>query len=587
MKNILLYTALLAAALTTATGCEDWLDRTPPDSLSPDTFFSDRTECELYTNEFYLMFPGGSSIYNESADIILKDNLDEAVQGIRLVQTTAGTWNWERLRDINYFLKYSSNCSDEAVRLEYEGLARFFRAYFYYEKVKYYGDVPWVDTPLNYADGELYKGRDSREFVMQKMLEDIDFAIDNLPSAKSTYRVTRWTALALKTRFCLFEGTFRKYHGLDDYEKYLEECIEAGDEFIEDSGYAIYSVGSTAYLDLFASKTAVASEIILSRAYNATLSLTHDVNGYCTSSTMGKPGMMRNIANMYLMTNGQPYTSQTGWAAKTFVEECTGRDKRFAQTVRTPGYRRIGGTAQLAPQLDRSYSGYQLIKYVGEESYDAYGTSINDLPLFRTAEVYLNYAEAAAELGTLTQADIDRTIKPLRTRGGVADLDLADANANPDPYLASAETGYANVSGDNAGVILEIRRERTVELIMEGFRYWDIMRWKEGKRFEKPFTGMYFAAIPGEYDLDGNGTVDVCFYEDTAPDLGSSVVYIKTSEITLTEGTSGNILRFSDPSYARSWDENKDYLYPIPTEDRILTNGTITQNPGWDDGLGF
>ena len=129
-----------------------------------------------------------------------------------------------------------------------------------------------------------------------------------------------------------------------------------------------------------------------------------------------------------------------------------------------------------------------------------------DLIIFRTAEIYLNYAEAKAELGTLTQGDIDISVKKLRDRVGMPNLDMAAANLNPDPYLASEVTGYANVKGENKGVILEIRRERTIELAQEGFRYYDMMRWKEGKRFEQPLLGMYFPG-PGEYDLDGNGTL--------------------------------------------------------------------------------
>jgi hypothetical protein len=206
------------------------------------------------------------------------------------------------------------------------------------------------------------------------------------------------------------------------------------------------------------------------------------------------------------------------------------------------------------------------------------------MPLFRTAEVYLNYAEAKSELGTLTQSDIDLTIKPLRDRAGVSNLSLTYANANPDPYLSTAGTGYINVTGANKGVILEIRRERTVELIMEGFRYWDIMRWKEGKRFENQFTGMYFPG-PGEYDLNSDGKVDVCLWSGSKPSTSAPIVYELDKDIILTEGTKGYILLHTD--YTRTWNEDRDYLYPIPTDDRVLTQGVVTQNPGWNDGLSF
>ena len=575
MKKLIKYTLVGIAALGLY-GCEDQLDRYPKDKLTPDKFFRNEQECQLYTNDFYTIFP--TTVYGESADVIAKNVLTSEVLGNRTVPATASTWKWEKLRDINFFLEYSSNCKDRDVRLQYEGLARFFRAYFYFEKVKYYGDVPWVDRPLASNEEELYKGRDSRDLVMSKVIEDLDFAIEHLSPTKETYRVSEWTALALKSRVCLFEGTFRKYHGLDDADYYLAECVSAAGTFIEKSGYTIYKSGSTPYLNLFSSINAISSEIILARAFNTAIGLKHDVNGYLTGTTMGRPGLLKNVASMYLMKDGTPFTSQPGWETMQLPDESKNRDGRFAQTVRTPGYKRIDDDKESAPNLAATMTGYQLVKFLLPAKYDAYQASTSDMPLFRTAEVYLNYAEAKAELGTLTQEDLDKTIKPLRERAGVANLSLEWANANPDPYLASAETGYANVTGANKGVILEIRRERTVELLMENFRYWDIMRWKEGKRFEKPFEGLYFP---------GDGTDDVCIWSGTKPDTKIPVVYELGVDVKLSEGDHGYIRIHDDPNLVRTWNEERDYLYPIPTDDRVLTQGAISQNPGWDDGLKF
>ena len=583
MKKLIKYTLVGIAALGLY-GCEDQLDRYPKDKLTPDKFFRNEQECQLYTNDFYTIFP--TTVYGESADVIAKNVLTSEVLGNRTVPATASTWKWEKLRDINFFLEYSSNCKDRDVRLQYEGLARFFRAYFYFEKVKYYGDVPWVDRPLASNEEELYKGRDSRDLVMSKVIEDLDFAIEHLSPTKETYRVSEWTALALKSRVCLFEGTFRKYHGLDDADYYLAECVSAAGTFIEKSGYTIYKSGSTPYLNLFSSINAISSEIILARAFNTAIGLKHDVNGYLTGTTLGRPGLLKNVANMYLMKDGTPFTSQPGWETMQLPDESKNRDGRFAQTVRTPGYKRIDDDKESAPNLAATMTGYQLVKFLLPAKYDAYQASTSDMPLFRTAEVYLNYAEAKAELGTLTQEDLDKTIKPLRERAGVANLSLEWANANPDPYLASAETGYANVTGANKGVILEIRRERTVELLMENFRYWDIMRWKEGKRFEKPFEGLYFPGV-GSYVLNSDGTDDVCIWSGTKPDTKIPVVYELGVDVKLSEGDHGYIRIHDDPNLVRTWNEERDYLYPIPTDDRVLTQGAISQNPGWDDGLKF
>ena len=609
MKHTIINALFLSAAIA-CISCEDMLDYQPKDRLSPDTYFKTETDCELWTNNYYTVFPSAEGIYSEPYDVIVRDVLADEISGVRKPMPTDGNWNWEKLREMNFFLSRASQIEDESVRLEYEGLTRFFRAYFYFEKVKRYGDVPWVDRPLGSDEEELYKGRDSRELVMEKVMEDVDFAIANLPEVQNVYRVTRWTARALKSRIALFEGTFRKYHGLDGYEEFLQACVNASEPFLT-GPYSIYTSGSTPYQDLFTSQDAIETEIILARAYTSAISgMTHDVNGHLTGATMGRPGMTRNVVNMYLMRDGSRYTDQENYATKTFVEECKNRDLRMAQTLRTPGYKRIGGSKELAPDLSRSTTGYQLIKYLTEEKYDANKASTNDMrpvgidPRYLAyfmramdlAKVFyslggglrqsLNYAEAKAELGTLKQADLDNTIRPLRARAGLPDLDMEEANANPDPYLSSPETGYANVTGDNKGVILEIRRERTLETPMEGLRYWDIMRWKEGKRFEKPIEGLYFPGT-GEYDLDGNGSVDVCIYDtEKAPGNSADVLYLKLgSDIVLSEGTSGNVLAHS--TQQRTWNEERDYLYPIPTDDRVLTQGAISQNPGWNDGLPF
>ena len=461
------------------------------------------------------------------------------------------------------------------------GLARFFRAYFYYVKVRRYGDVPWYDHVIGSDDTEdLSKPRDSREFVMQKVLEDINFAITNLRNKKDTYRVTRWTALALKSRICLFEGTFRKYHGLGDWEKYLNECASASDTFITESGYTVYTGGSTPYFGLFSSLNAQPTEIILAKDFNAALGLTNIVQAFCNSSGEANMGVTKRFVDSYLMKDGSRFTDKSDCETIGFAEEMKNRDPRLTQTIRAAGYIRDDGRKYL-PDLGMAKLGYQLKKFDCGTKYDM--TSEVDLPLFRTAEVYLNCAEAKAELGTLTSDDLNRTINKIRARVNMPDLVLETANANPDPYL---KDWYPNVkSGVNQGVILEIRRERTIELVMEGFRYYDIMRWKEGKIFEKPFLGMYFPG-PGEYDLDGDGANDIYLFSSVSVG-GSSISeqFELGSELNLVNGTSGNLIVHQN--IRRVWNEDRDYFYPLPTKDRILTNGVLTQNPGWNDGLSF
>ena len=578
---------ILAVMLLALTACEDFLTRRPKDELSPDTYFRTETECQLYTNNFYTILPAATDFYQEDDDYIIPNSLSTKVIGNRVVPTTAGTWNWNMLRQINFFLSRSHQCEDNAVREKYEAVARFFRAYFYFEKVKRYGDVAWVDEPIDANDKTLYRGRDPRAMVMEHVLEDIDFAIENLPSGKDVYRVTKWTALALKSRIFLFEGTFRKYHGLQGWEDCLKESAAASLKFINESGYGIYKSGTTPYQNLFTLADSDRSEVILTRAYKQSISLVHDANGAFTSTTSSRNGLAKDVVDMYLMSDGSRFTDKPRYDAMDFYDEMQNRDPRLAQTIRTPGYTRIGDTEILAPNMAAVTTGYQPIKFVCEKKYDSYQTSENDMPVFRAAEVYLNYAEAKAELDQLSQGDLDMSVNKIRARVSMPAINMDQANAEPDPYLLDKMTGYPNVTKSaNTGVILEIRRERTVELILEGFRYWDIMRWKEGKRFERPFYGMRLDGV-GEYDLDRNGTVDFIVYEGDAPATAQGVVYKSLSELNLSSGTEGNIVLHSD--IKRSFDESKDYLYPIPTEDIVLTQGVVKQNPGWDamDGLDF
>lgn len=565
--------------------CDGFLDVFPKDKLYADTYFTNETEIRLFTNNFYNdLLPTASSIYGESADVIILTTLDDAVSGQRSVPASGGGWNFSALRDINYYLENSANCKDETVRRRYDGLAKFFRAYFYFDKVKQFGDVPWYGRVLGSNDPDLYKPRDSRQLLMDSVLKDINHAINNLSTQKNLYRVNKWTALALKSRICLFEGTFRKYHGMEGYEKFLDEAIEASHELITQGGYSLYKVGNMPYQDLFTLMNANPNEIILARDYDANLSLVHSVQYYQNTSSMGKPGLSKNIVNSYLMKDGTRFTDIAGYQTMEFFAECQNRDPRLAQTIRTPGYTRKGTTTVISPNLAYSITGYHLTKYTMETLYDDYNKSYNDMPVFRLAEVYLNYAEAKAERGTLNQNDLDMSLNLLRERVGMPALHMAVANANPDPYLQNQVTGYPNVIGSNTGVILEIRRERTIELIAEGLRYDDIMRWKSGKRFENPMLGIYIPS-PGNYDLDKNGKLDVCFYVGDKPASFVPLFLKIGQDVILSEGDHGYIICHN--LNQRIWDESKDYYYPIPVKDRSLSNGVLVQNPGWNDGLNF
>ena len=564
----------------------------PEDKVTPGTYFRNETDLQLFTNNFYTSLPSATDIYADEADIIINPALDDKISGQRIIPETGGGWSWTTLRQINYFLENSHRCSDAAVREHYNGIARFFRAFFYYEKVKRFGDVPWYDKVVGSGDKELLnKPRDSRKYVMEKVLDDLNYAIANISETKDVYRVTKWAALALKSRVMLFEGTFRKYHNLGDWQVCLEESVKASEELIKDGGFALFSKGTTPYADLFMTlnATETSSEIILARDYNNTVQLRHSVQNYTKSPTAGCTGVTRRLVDAYLMKDGSFHTARANYDKLGFVEECKNRDPRMAQTLRTPGYQ-IDGVSTPA-DLSSMKLGYQLRKYYINVQYD--GFSEVDMPVFRLAEIYLNLAEAKAELGTLTDADLENTVNKLRARVGVTGK--LTTSATVEPWIADCYPTLKALNPSNLGVILEIRRERTVELVMEGFRYWDIMRWKEGKVFEEEFLGMYIPS-GGQIDVDGDGKGDFNIVTAGNPGVSIAGKDLKVGEnLTLVipgttsqyNGESGFLTVHRQDVMQREWNEERDYLYPIPTKERVLTNGALKQNPGWNDGLGL
>lgn len=569
---------LIAFVMLSLVGCEDELTLTPEDSISPELFFTSEEDLKLWTNSFYTQMDNANSQAAQNADDHIDYSLGAIMEGQRDASNESG-WNWSMLRRINFYLQNSSQADDLPVKAHYDGIAYFMRAFFYFEKVQRYGDVPWYNQVLESVDEKLlFKERDDRQMVMDSVMADLDKAIEMLTIEKSKTRVTKWTALALKSRAALYEGTFRKYHSINGGEGYLEQSAEAAREFINSSGYGLYNVGNEPYRDLFVSEEAQTKEVILARVYSPNTNLMHSVQFNISNMNQG---FTKRYMNHYLMADGTRFTEQEGWETMTFSEETQNRDPRLAQTVITPGYIQKG-TSEASTNKLSALTGYSSIKFVAEPAFDGANKGIFDWPLFRTAEVYLNYAEAKAELGTLLQEDLDISINKIRERVNMPPLDLVSANATPDALLLDY---YPNVSkSGNTGVILEIRRERTIELTMEGFRQWDLMRWKEGENFSGPYYGVYFPG-PGEYDMDNDGITDLILYIDEKQTADGAISLKIGTDVKLSKGNSGYIEVYS--TNILNWQEERDYLWPIPASERVLSGGVLSQNPGWTDSTGF
>ena len=599
--------------------CEGFLDKFPETSLSPETFYTSEKELELATNGFYTMLPSPDN----TTDGALQDNDLEyhvALSSLQMGNRSAEneTWSsstWSNLRALNYYLEHSVNCTSEDIRKKYDGVAYFFRAMFYYEKVRKYGDIPWYDHVISANDkASLYRARDSRGFVMQKIMEDLDKAIDGLPVTwtEGVYRINKYAAYAFKSRVALFEGTWRKYHDVPDEtytkedgtqmtlssEYFLTQAADAAKAVIDYGKYKMYKgetiVKGQPYRDFFVLEDAETSETILSRRYLYTdeMNIRHGVQFKYKNQ---RHSLTRAPAYHYLMADGTPFQSQEGWQTMQYNQEFKNRDPRMAQTIAAPDYVAVGtdaSTKYYPSCKDYDRSGYRPIKYFSDDTHDGAGTSTTDYAIFRYGEVLLNYAEAKAELGEADQTVIDQTVNVIRARVGMPALDVTKANGTPDAFLSSYYTDK-HLDGPDKGLILEIRRERTVELVNEGFRLWDMLRWHEGQQLcpasntlGPGFIGCWFPGL-GEYDMNNDGTPDLCIYTGTKPytDCENTLDVSEGKENTLSEGTSGYLIQFKDQTY--KWEE-KDYLYPIPVKqiqiypkDEATGESVLTQNPGY------
>jgi hypothetical protein len=492
--------------------------------------------------------------------------------GIQSIPTNAEWFGWqdggwEFLRAVNVFMdNYSKALDDVAEETvnQYVGEARFFRGWFYADKISKFGEAPWVDHELNIDSEELYAAKDDRETVMTNVLADLDFACTWLPDdwgdGEGPGRLNRWAALTIKSRICLFEGTWRKYHGLSNADMWLEEAASAAKEVMDDGSYALYDTDDPendyqAIHKIKSDLTGV-SEVIYWRRYELGVS-TNNAQAY---HRQYNGGATKSFVEDYLCTDGLPITLSSEYQGDESLRNVfENRDPRLRQTILHPDdvarwhwnnddalrtYPRVEGMGGIT-----SNTGYSICKvYEYTCAHASYNTSDTPGIIMRFGEVLLNYAEAMAELGTLDQAGLDISINLLRDRAGMPDMTM---DVPMDPRYTD--------DGVSA-LISEIRRERRIELFMEGFRYDDLRRWKQGKKLEDPDLGMRWDdANQAEIDPDGLATV-------------KSTLVDGIEYIDVYQGTD-----YAVPVF----DESKHYLWPIPLS-AISQNPNLTQTSGWN-----
>ena len=477
MKKI--YNLLMAfGVLCMVSSCDDALNKYPLDDLTEESYYENATQLQFFTNSFYSSILPDAP-YDEQSDLLIGNNPSNLLLNgsFRTVPASGGGWSWTTLRKINTCLGNLYRCPDPAVAREYEALCKFFRAWFYFDKVQKFGDVPWIDHEMASNEEQLYAPRDSRELIMKQMIEDLDNAIDGLPSSYAsgyTFRVTKWAAMALKARVCLFEGTFRKYHNGDitlwtlpadanPPEYYLDLAAAAAKQLMDESPHFLYTTNHPDYdyQNLFSQYVEDTGEFILAIDYDYSLKCYHNATGVALLPACGRNSPTRGFVDHYLMADGSRYSSVSGWGTKSFADQVAGRDPRLHQTIRIPGYNYTVLTTNRAMfcDLECTLTGYSLNKFVMPSDNLVMGNvrdySYNDLPVIRLAEVYLIYAEACLGNSASLTGEGLQYFNAVRRRAGIDEA--------------------ASITFE------DIIRERRVEFGVEFMNWYSMLEWYKWK----------------------------------------------------------------------------------------------------------
>ena len=585
MKKILIVFALIILF----TSCTKFLDLPPADQISTDQYWKTANDLENYMLQFYPSLPNfnndlgyygpyGNDAYRGSDHQIRNVTVSTQLNGSRSPVQTGGNWQWANIRSLNIFFENYSKVDAPLVNTQqFIGEAYFFKAFFYFNLVSFYGDVPWYSHSLQMNSEELYKVRDSRTMVIDSVLWCLDQAVLNLKLRKDVSggnnRLNKEAALIFKSRVALFEGTWQKYHAGTVFgtsgansNRYLQSAVDAVTELMTPGKYTIeiYTTGnpSSDYTKLFNSNDLSSNkEVALWCRYDQGLQLTHanqsDMNyGY-------SPFVTHQLVENFLKRDGTPYNFKSAAQTTKGVEfltritsEC---DIRLSTIIDAPGMLMwsAGSTGYFVrPGLfesgDRFNStGYQIRKGLDPAALNGslsfQNNFITGCPIFRYAEALLNYAEALAELGQ--PVDYSKSLDLLRARAGMPNFAVISD---------TLRSNYADFGYELSDVLYEIRRERAVELACEGFRFDDWRRWRAHSLFlNKQPKGFPFQAS------------DFPDYPNLA------------SKFNLDEN--GFILPFSNllPGTGYDFNVGRDYLDCIPTN-QITLNPALIQNPGWE-----
>lgn len=571
MKRNIIKLIVLMALIISFSACEKNLDLFPTDQISESTFFKEANDFKLFANQFYGNLPSHSTWYTEAmSDLTAGPSGNTVSNGSYQPSEYSDTWNnnYDLIRNTTLLLTKleESDGSLKNSSAVYGAEAHFFRAFAYFNLLQAYGGVPLITNILNTDDEELYAPRSTRIEIADQIIADLDMAIASLPvqsalSSADNGRVTKGAALAFKSRVALFEGTWQKFHSGSDANGYLQKAIDASKEVINSQQYELWDksdqLGNQNLRHLFILDKNITNIAGLTKSANKEYILVNrfdkDLRGhYSMPPGNGELSPTRTFADMFLCTDGLPIDKSPLFKGKSKVtDEYQNRDSRMVTLLMIP-LERYWSTAQAPWQRDwtrpndpstgfinnvefglRTVTGYTSVKFLSEVQ----GPLGHDWPVIRYAEVLLNYAEAVYEKnGSISDEDLDFSINKVKERAELPKLTNTFASAN------------------NLNMREEIRRERTIELFEEGFRYNDIRRWKIAETvLPKALLGIKYKGTQFETDPLWAG-LNATFDEN-----GYLIV---------------------ESASKRQFDPAKHYLNPLPRRELIL-NKNLVQNPGW------
>lgn len=587
---------------------KDFLNRPPQDAIGVEGALSSTREMRLYMNQFYQnTFEGqpgavggrGIAFDDAFSDNMIFANVDTRLNGQLSISNATTLTQYNQIRAANFFLEHSVNATGTPAELnQYTGEAYFFRAKLYFDLLKNYGGVTWVNKVLADDSTIMQVPRDSRTLITDSILADLNKAAGLLPEQKNSasMRIHKDVALALISRVALYEGTWEKYHQMQNdpfytpgittakINDYFTQAADAAKIIMQGGTWHIYSTGkpNEDYSDLFiASDLSTNPEVLFWKKYDASQGIGNSIGKY-VSTGGGDMGITQSLVDDYLTKDGTPFVGEMRDKAQaTYAAELqpTLRDPRLSQTVGKPGDPLQPGVLSPAfPPINqsgfnRNVTGFPLHKFLQYDDasgvFDDYKSNTPAIN-FRYGEVLLNYAEAQAELGA-DPALIAAAINPLRQRVGMPNVDF-DREYNTDPHYA-----FKNLSK----IIQCVRRERRVELACEGFRLDDIFRWACADLLIKgksPLGSLFIGSNMALENTPGGFFGSNLLYFDTAP-AGKSINFHLS-------GSSKDKKRYIAPYKALlpagyGFKLNRDYLLPIQQRMIQLTDNKWKQNPGW------